>query len=95
MKPIDETTLVIRNETLATGEVDGELVALDIAKGECFGMDNVGSEVWALAKEPVTVGAMVDTLTERYDVGQEQCLADLLPFVGDLIQDGLLNRLAD
>jgi len=95
MQPIDETTRVVRNENLPTGEVDGELVALDLERGHCFGMDQVGSAVWSLAAEPVSVGAIVDSLTTSFDVERDRCFADLQPFVSDLIQEGLLRRLPD
>jgi hypothetical protein len=94
MQAIDETTRVLRNDTLATGEVDGEMVALDINRGQCFGMDSVGSELWALAGEPIAVGEIADSLAGRYDVGRDECLADILPFVSELIEEGLLSRLA-
>jgi hypothetical protein len=92
MQAINEATRVVRNESFPTGEVDGELVALDLERGQCFGMDQVGSAVWALAAEPVSVGAIADSLTERFDVERGQCLADIQPFVSDLIAEGLLRR---
>lgn len=95
MQAVDESTRVVRNEELPTGEVDGELVALDLDRGQCFGMDQIGSAVWAIAAEPVTVGVIADSLTERFDVERERCLADIQAFVGDLIAEGLLRRLPD
>ncbi len=95
MQRINETTRVQRNENLPTGEVDGELVALDLDRGECFGMDQVGSAIWSLSAEPVTVADLADALTQRFDVARDQCLADLQPFVSDLIEEGLLRRLSD
>ena len=95
MQSINETTRVVRNKNLPTGEVDGELVALDLDRGHCFGMDEIGSAIWSLSEEPVTVGAIVDSLTERFEVERERCLSDVEPFVGDLIEEGLLLRLPD
>lgn len=95
MQDIDESTRLVRNESLPTGEVDGELVALDLDRGHCFGMDRIGSAVWAIAAEPVTVGAIVDQLTATHEVDREQCLADVVPFLGDLVAEGLLRRLPE
>lgn len=89
---IDESVRVVRNDGIPTGEIDGELVALDLQKGNCFGMDPIGSAIWELASEPVTVGQIADALIARFDVGREQCLHDLAPFVGDLLEEGLLLR---
>ena len=87
---IDETTRVVRNEAIPTGEVDGELVALDLDKGSCFGMDRVGSAIWELTATPVTVAEIADKLTAQHDVSREQCLADVAPFISDLLAEGLL-----
>lgn len=95
MQIVDENTRVVRNDELPTGEVEGELVALDLERGECFGMDQIGSAVWAIAAEPVTIAQIAESLTERFDVERERCLADIRPFVGDLIAEGLLRRLPD
>lgn len=88
--PVEETFRVIRNQTIPTGEVDGELVALDLDKGSCFGMDRIGSEIWEIAAQPMTVGEIADVLTQRHDVSREQCLIDVAPFIGDLLAEGLL-----
>ncbi len=95
MQDIDESTRVVRNDNLPTGEVDGELVALDLDKGHCFGMDQVGSAIWSIAAQPVSIGAIVDQLTATHAVERGQCAADVLPFVRELVAEGLLHRLPE
>lgn len=92
MPAIDESTRVVRNDSIPTGEIDGELVALDLDSGNCFGMDRIGSAIWEIAAEPVTVGAIADALTARHDVERAQCLADIVPFVEQLLAEGLLRQ---
>ena len=89
---IHEGTRLVRNDTLATGEIDGELVALDLDRGDCFGLDRVGATIWNIAERPSTVGEIADALVESHDVERSRCLADILPFVEDLLQAGLLRR---
>ena len=89
---ISESTRVVRNEAMPTGEIDGELVALDVEKGDCFGMDRVGATIWKIADSPRSVGEIADRLVESHDVERSQCLADILPFVGELVEAGLLRR---
>ena len=93
MEPITETTRVVRNDDVPTGEVEGELVALDIERGQCFGMDEIGTAIWSIAAQPVTVSQIADSLTALFNVEREQCLADIGPFVAELIKEGLLRRL--
>lgn len=89
---VSEFTKVVRNESLPTGEIDGELVALDLEKGDCFGLDRVGAFIWQLAETPRTIGEIADELVDTHDVDRSQCLSDILHFVDDLIHAGLLNR---
>lgn len=95
MNAITETTRVVRNEAIPVGEIDGELVALDIDRGECFGMDRVGSAIWAIAAEPVTVGGIADQLTRDHDVSRDDCLSDILPFIEELVSEGLLRKVSE
>jgi hypothetical protein len=88
-----ESTKVVRNDALPTGEIDGELVALDLEKGDCFGLDRVGAAIWHIAESPRTVGEIADRLVETHDVERTRCLTDILPFVDEMIDTGLLRRL--
>jgi hypothetical protein len=40
-------TPVRRSTSAATAEIDGQLVALDINKGVCYGLNEVGTRIWA------------------------------------------------
>jgi hypothetical protein len=88
--PVEENMRFVRNQSIPTGEVDGEVVALDLDKGSCFGMDGVGSEIWEMAARPVTVSEIADALTKRHDVSRDRCIADVIPFIDDLLAEGLL-----
>lgn len=91
MKTVGEDTRVVRNDSIPTGQIDGELVALDLEKGSCFGMDRIGTAIWELAETPVTIGEIADSLIERHEVDRQRCLADVVPFVEDLLSEGLLR----
>lgn len=84
-------TTFVRNDALPSGEVDGELVALDMDKGDCFGLDKIGTEIWHLAARPVRRDALVEALTQRYDVAPDKCARDIDPFLKDMVVAGLLT----
>lgn len=87
-----ESTCVVRNDQIPTGEIDGEIVALDLERGDCFGMDQVGAAIWQMAEQPLTIREITDRLVESHEVERAQCLADILPFVDDMIDAGLLRQ---
>ena len=72
-------------------EFDGELIILDLERGDYFGLDEVGARAWeelAYGKSPRAVAIQ---LCCEYDVEEERALADVRSLVGQLLQRGLVT----
>lgn len=65
------------------------VMALD--KGTYFGLDDVGTAIWALLKEARPVGEIRDLLVSRYEVDADTCERDLLSFLQRLAAEGLVE----
>lgn len=52
-------------------------ILLDLRRERYYGLDEVGSRVWALLKEGADVSAIVERLGEEYDAPRERLQADL------------------
>jgi hypothetical protein len=78
------TDLVRRNTAALTAEIDGEAVALDVARGVCYGMDPVAARIWGLLESPSTIAAVCDSLTALYEVDGETCRREVLDLLEDL-----------
>ena len=72
-------------------EVSGETVLLDLASEQYFGLDEVGTRIWALLNEGRSVGEMVEALLGEYAVGREQLEADVRELLGALMDAGLIE----
>lgn len=83
---------VVRNSTAATAEVDGQLVALDVTKGTCYGLNRVATRIWQLIEQPTTVGQVVASLLGEYDVEPALCEAQTLELFDDLLAAGLITK---
>jgi hypothetical protein len=79
-----------RDDVLFTA-VDGEVLALDAHRGQCYGMNEVASQVWDLLAEPKTIEDVCATLVERYDVPPEQCRTEVAALVEQFRADGLVE----
>lgn len=95
MSNINENSRIVRNDSIPTGVIDGEMVALDLAKGDCFGMDPIGTRIWALAATPGPLSTIVDQLVSEHDVDRATCSADVIAFVADLARSGLVRVLEE
>lgn len=83
--------VLARSDELLEAEIDGETVMLSIDKGEYYGLDAIGSEIWALLEGPRSVSEICTSMCERYDVEPDICERDVLAFLGDLVSDGSLQ----
>jgi len=72
-------------------ELEGEIVILNLEKGEYFGVDDVGTRVWTLLAEGRSLREVADIMVSEYDVPRETVAADLLRLAGELISHGLIR----
>lgn len=79
-----------RARNVLDAEVGDELVALDVGAGECFGLNQVARTVWQSLAEPKSFAQLRDALLAEYDVGEEQCTAELHELLDDLAAKGLI-----
>lgn len=72
-------------------EVGGEAVLLDLASESYFGLDPVGTRIWALLGESESLQAVADVLCAEYDAAPERIQDDLLALVARLAEAGLVT----
>ncbi len=71
-------------------ELEGELVLLDILRGEYFGLGELGTRAWQQLAAGCTVAEIARLLAPDYDVDLETLTRDLARFVADLERAGLV-----
>lgn len=73
-------------------EVGGELVILHLGRGVYFGLDEVGTRIWQLLDEGLTLAAVGDRLEEEYDVERTTLDRDLEALIGQLLEHDLVSQ---
>lgn len=72
-------------------EMGGEMVLLDLASGQYFGLDPVGMRVWELLSEsPQTVAELCDVIEAEFEAPRGQIEADLLELASELDKQKLI-----
>jgi hypothetical protein len=84
-------TVVVQVEELVSTNLDGETVMMSVENGKYYGMDKIGSRIWAIMDQPRSVSNICDILLGEFDVGREQCELDVLHFLNKLAEDTLLR----
>jgi len=72
-------------------EVGGEAVLLDLASERYFGLDPVGTRIWALLDRGQPLQQVLDTLCDEYDAPRERLHEDLLDLVARLVEARLVT----
>jgi hypothetical protein len=72
-------------------DLEGELVLLNLATGVYFGLDPLGTRIWALIDDGCTMDEIVSAITAEYDVDAEACRTDLTRFLATLRDNDLLD----
>ncbi|WP_324808148.1 PqqD family protein [Sphingomonas sp. LY29] len=74
--------------------VDGDILALNVQRGACYGMENVTAEVWKALSEPLDLEGLCDRLGSDFDMRDPQCRRDLTQLLHEMVDEGLIESIA-
>ena len=83
--------VITRNEDIAFGVMDGEIVMMNVEVGNYYNLGRTGSDIWNMLENPVTVEALLQELLEKYRVSREQCENEVVGFLNQLYKEGLIK----
>ena len=72
--------------------VGDETVLLDLESGMYFGLEGVGQRIWESIGEGLTLAETAAVIVSEYDVEENQARSDVVEFVSDLVERGLLTE---
>jgi hypothetical protein len=90
-KNISTESIVNQNEDIVASDIDDEKVMMSVEKGQYYSLDPVGSRVWELIEKPIKVSCLIDELVLKYDVDRKTCERDVVAFLDELNEDGILQ----
>jgi hypothetical protein len=70
-------------------EFDGEMVVLDLERGEYFGLDELGCVAWKALADGDSPQEIADRIAPDHDVPPERLLGDLVALADELVARGL------
>ncbi|NOZ05053.1 MAG: lasso peptide biosynthesis PqqD family chaperone [Chloroflexi bacterium] len=91
MTTITRDTTIVRSDDFLASTVDNELVMISLEQGNYYALDDIGSRVWELLAAPITVADLCAQLQPQFAVTPEQCEADVLGFLADLQEEGMVQ----
>ena len=79
------------NDILYAAVDKDEAVMMSIAADSYFGLNAVGIRIWELLEHPITVAGLCAQMCEEFDVDAKTCEAEVLKFVCDLLDNGVIH----
>ena len=90
---LDERARVTVSPSVYARTFGEEVVLLEFGKGEYFGLDVVGTDIWRRLEGGAALGAVADHIATRYDVGREEALRDIVDLVSQLRDHDLVSTM--
>ena len=86
---LDSTVVAIKD--VLGCELQDEEIILDLKSGVYFGLDSMGTRLWALIQEPILVRDVCEVILDEYEVDREECERDLCAFFREMAVNGLVE----
>jgi hypothetical protein len=87
-------TLIRRNPELIAADMDGETVMMDIQSGHYYGINAVGSHVWALLETEQRLDTVVAAVLEAFETQDAMNVAkDVQAFLAEMQAHKLVEML--
>ncbi|PKM66612.1 MAG: PqqD family protein [Firmicutes bacterium HGW-Firmicutes-2] len=90
-KNLELSDRIIRREDISTTTIDGELGMMSEEKGKYYTLDFIGTRVWELIEQSLTVDQLVVILMKEYDVDRLTCEVDLIELLEKLLKEELIK----
>jgi hypothetical protein len=87
--PLELSQTITRHPDMLSAEIGGEAIMMSIEKGAYFGLNPVATRIWDLLEQPKSIAALIQTITDEYEVSAEQAADDVQSFVADMIERGI------
>lgn len=79
-----------RRDRVLVQRAAGKHILLDLDDGQYFALDEVSGRIWELCDGTNSVAAVVDAVCRDYDAPAETVEADVVAFLGEMVEEKLL-----
>lgn len=76
---------------VAVAAFDGQTTLMEPTGGVYYGLDTIGSRIWALLEQPQGVDELVAALCEEFEVPVETCEADVRELLNSMVDRKLVR----
>ncbi|MHA7964365.1 lasso peptide biosynthesis PqqD family chaperone [Paenibacillus sp. CAU 1782] len=82
---------VVQSYNYIASDMNGERVLLCVDSGKYYNLGAIGTVIWDLLEKPVTVGSVVQSLLDEYEIDRPSCEAEVFAFLARLSEERLIR----
>jgi len=91
MEELSGSSMISVTKEAVHCDVEDEVVILSMKDGVYYGLNPVGAFIWNQIQKPKRVDKICDSIMGEFDVGREECEADLMELLSELLDKGLIE----
>jgi hypothetical protein len=84
-------SVLVREEEVVAQKVKDEVVMLSLKTDRFYALNAVGTEIWALLEDPMSVADLCLALQRSFDVKLSTCLKDVTALIEDMRREALVR----
>ena len=84
-----ETSFRLSDHILVSS-MNEDLVVFDTEKGVYYGINDIGTVLWEHIQQQKTLGELIATLLQRFDVNEEKCWQDVSKILNKMVAQQLI-----
>jgi len=88
---IDLASVVVPVEQQVSAELEEEVVLLNMNDNKYYGLNGIGAFIWRSIEKSGRVSTIVEDVVDSYEVSREHCEEDVLVFLRELSDAGLIR----
>jgi Coenzyme PQQ synthesis protein D (PqqD) len=88
---LNPCSIVCHKPNPVAADVAGETVLMSLERSRCYGLGEIGSEIWSKLAAPVRVEDLIADLSARYQAPSGVIERDVLHLLGQLADEGLIK----
>lgn len=81
---MNKETIVCQSREIDATNLNGETVMMNLDKGEYFGLNTIGSRIWNIVSEEITIKDIVNILLNEYEIDNDTCEKSVIDFLKEL-----------
>ncbi len=91
MSTITLDSKVSQREDVLTADMGEELVMMSLERSNYYGLGGIETYIWKQLEKPQNVSQLCEHLLTRFELDCQQCHRDVVDFLIELHQEGLVH----